>query len=417
MSILSRYFLISLALVLLATVAHAQTRILGTDDPLGYEIRPAAGKLLLSIANGDLDTARALFDGPDDQAVLLRAEIDCVGAAKSLKQALDSRFPSLDDRGNIEMSDVLRAQIGLLTKRSILVNGDRASIEAGALTASGMELHRVAGQWKVTHLTACHGNSGAMTDFYREFTSALKTVQQDVTSGKISSRLGAENALNERMKPTMVRIVRPPRAAPSTVPIWPRPLRASELRELITEKTVSTKLVQVIAEIPSMPWMWRSSFATFINWEELGLSVSLDARGTTLNAILLYAQGVDGYGQYRGELPSGLAFGQRRKDVEKNLGSPVRSAGGEDYWAEYPHLGISVTYLGRSSRDPESVIQQIALFPEDKSAPSDTVDATRISFRLVAQSDDDNAAVENLIDPDVPKGGEALRIRREVLIR
>lgn len=45
-------------------------------------------------------------------------------------------------------------------------------------------------------------------------------------------------------------------------------------------------------------------------------------------AFHLHADGHEGYGQYRGDLPGGVVFGDEAPDVLRKLGDPVRSGGG-----------------------------------------------------------------------------------------
>ncbi|WP_404424958.1 hypothetical protein [Nibricoccus sp. IMCC34717] len=60
----------------------------------------------------------------------------------------------------------------------------------------------------------------------------------------------------------------------------------------------------------------------------LGVKDSSFAKDLFLTGVHFYSAGRDGYNQYEGELPNGIAFGQTRDEVLKKLGPPAESGGG-----------------------------------------------------------------------------------------
>jgi hypothetical protein len=104
----------------------------------------------------------------------------------------------------------------------------------------------------------------------------------------------------------------------------------------------------------------------FYNWKSKGLSLSF-VRGK-LVYIVLYAKGADGFKQYAGELPLGLAFSDTREMVEANLGPPRTSGGGGviEFWAEYKKHGFKITYTSEDMSDMLNRIHHIGLIPTRK---------------------------------------------------
>jgi hypothetical protein len=66
----------------------------------------------------------------------------------------------------------------------------------------------------------------------------------------------------------------------------------------------------------------------YLNFEERGLSLATDET-SRIESIFLYAEGRDGYRQYRGNMPHGLAFDVDREASRRMLGQPSDTGGGE----------------------------------------------------------------------------------------
>jgi hypothetical protein len=89
----------------------------------------------------------------------------------------------------------------------------------------------------------------------------------------------------------------------------------------------------------------------FYSWKSKGLSLGF--HHAKLTAVHMYAEGEDGFNQYKGSLPASLSFADTRGDVEAKLGVPDRSnsAGGR-CWVEYKRRGVSITF---DSNDPKKL--------------------------------------------------------------
>src|SRR5687768_6660770 len=63
----------------------------------------------------------------------------------------------------------------------------------------------------------------------------------------------------------------------------------------------------------------RIPATSYYSFKDKGVSIRLDERGF-IGSIFFYAEGTDGFRQFRGLLPYGLDFTMTRADVEKALG-------------------------------------------------------------------------------------------------
>jgi hypothetical protein len=105
----------------------------------------------------------------------------------------------------------------------------------------------------------------------------------------------------------------------------------------------------------------------FHSWKSKGISLWFNERNR-LQTIFLYAEGADGFRQYRGELPGGLRFADTRGDVEKKLGKP-EEVGGEGviaFWADYKSKGILVAYVSKDVSDLKNGIHHIVVYAPQK---------------------------------------------------
>ena len=162
-----------------------------------------------------------------------------------------------------------------------------------------------------------------------------------------------------------------------------------------------------------------------------GIDLVVDERDA-VQTIILYdaAKGVDGrgdIGRYKGSLPHGLSFDDGRDGAVAKLGPPVTSSGSDGlerdldtfpprYDAEYPHLGLSLRYVGDWRTDPHVRIKNLVLFAQ-QAAPDDKADKTppRLRFQLVAKAGDADAVRVPMLRPN-RLDGDALTLERRVFL-
>lgn len=109
------------------------------------------------------------------------------------------------------------------------------------------------------------------------------------------------------------------------------------------------------------PEIDRSSGTCYYNFKSTGISLKLDAQDE-LDTIVLYAEGADGFQQYKGDLPLGLTFQLTRKEIEGILGPPDSSGGGAiNIWTSYLSKGLVITYNTKRSDDVEARVYDISI--------------------------------------------------------
>jgi hypothetical protein len=112
----------------------------------------------------------------------------------------------------------------------------------------------------------------------------------------------------------------------------------------------------------------------FHDLEKNGISLSF-IKGTLVH-IFYYNFAIDGYSQYKGELPFQLSFDLTRREVESRIGKPDNTVEGvEDKWFGgamsvrtrvcYSSKRIGVTYKTTTSEDLNAKIAIVTLNNED----------------------------------------------------
>jgi hypothetical protein len=107
------------------------------------------------------------------------------------------------------------------------------------------------------------------------------------------------------------------------------------------------------------------------SWKRHGTSMSFNAENR-VETVFLYSKGVDGFGQFGGELPHKIQFNDTRKTIEEKLGKPdsTGSVTGKRscFWTKYRKLGILVTYRSADPDDNQNTIANVGLFSPEKGA-------------------------------------------------
>lgn len=98
------------------------------------------------------------------------------------------------------------------------------------------------------------------------------------------------------------------------------------------------------------------------SWNAEGVSLRFNGENQ-LECIYLYADGMDGFKEYKGELPAGLSFADNADAVEKKLGRPAEVLGGcgVHCWREYPAKGLAVTFQTKDCEDRKARVAWLVL--------------------------------------------------------
>jgi hypothetical protein len=411
--------------------ALAGPQLIVSSDPRGAEVRAAAKEFYEKVAAGDAAGAKAMFDGPAEQAELLQAHLRFVVAGDELQRTLAAKFGKVNEQVAMFGRAMVQPRADQVAGEGMTLNGDRASMARVSPLDCGTDLRRVGGKWKVTHLTTITWKTASFTRFLNAGAAAADEVRGKVASGEVTSVASAQAEIEKQIRPEFLAFFQaeepmatgagPARTQPAPAPV----ASAVDLQQLIGKKFASPEVQRVFESLPGAPHVSTFSepiSALYLSSPELGLELAFHLPGGILTGVSLYAEGSSGFTQYPGTLPAGLSFADLRADAEKKLGPPPESGGGSvtPYHADYPEQGIDTTYAKLAAKDPANPIAYVSLFaPHAPAAAQPTTRplGPRVTLRLVAANSPLNdPAVEMLPVAFGPDRGTTLPVSREVLI-
>jgi SecD-like export protein len=197
---------------------------------------------------------------------------------------------------------------------------------------------------------------------------------------------------------------------------------AERLRSLMGRQISSPQVGDFIDSLTVTPGLGEYSTVVFVNVPELGFDLSFKQPGGRLQAVHLYGSGAGvRFGRYTGALPAGLAFGQKRIDVERRLGRPASFSGWIESGisAEYPNLKLLVQYDPGPVRNPRARLTVVTLI-ETPAFPGATTrpfgePPPQLAIRAVLD-EHDPAPADRLADPNDPAGIVTLRVSRDAIV-
>ena len=251
----------------------AGPRILLPNDPEGDDVRAAAKAFYEKLADGDGAGAKAMFDGPPDQSDLLDAYLRFVTTTERLRQTMGAKFGNAAGERVKEFGgSLVRVRAEQVPQELTSINGDLASVATLSALNCGSDLHRVGGNWKVTHLTTQRPKTRAMIRFLEAAADAADEVRGRVDSGKLADAEAAVRALDERVRPGALEFLSPsaagspPTTSPaegSAAPPTTAPavevvgaVGAAEVRELIGMTFASPAVQKLIGRMPGARPTW-----------------------------------------------------------------------------------------------------------------------------------------------------------------
>jgi hypothetical protein len=145
-----------------------------------------------------------------------------------------------------------------------------------------------------------------------------------------------------------------------------RGTQTDAILRIIGQKQDSPGLRELLHTVKTRPEISKFSDCYFHSYKEHGISLRFNTRGR-VDAVILYAEGADGYGQYAGDPPYGIHLTDTRADVEQKLGEAPKSGPGVNwpFWVTYPDLGLHVTYWGKSPTDLSNRIHHLLIREPD----------------------------------------------------
>lgn len=134
--------------------------------------------------------------------------------------------------------------------------------------------------------------------------------------------------------------------------------------------TLSSKLGMDINSDEMKTWMAglgtaqvdKFSTGDYYNYKPVGISLLFNPQNQ-LSSIFFYAEGADGFKEYKGDLPFGLTFKMTRKEIEDSLGMPD-SAGGDgviNFWESYDSKGLGISYNTKKTGDMKAKMHDLSI--------------------------------------------------------
>lgn len=417
----------SCLLVLLVTAsAIAKPRIAGTGDAEGDAVRAAAVMVIQKIAEGDAAGALAEFHGTADDGKLLEADLRLVTASKALQQAVMRKFGGVEDLDEVVCDRIVQAWANQIPSRIVIVSGDWAGVSEGFFLQSGVLLHKSEGRWQVVGLALRSGPRDSLEKFASEAAGKLDHLRHGVSDGSLASVAAVKKECEATVGASFLAWSRAQGWPGESTPPEPKPLGMSlsgeQLTGLIGQKVSSDLFQSLVGSMPGLPRVYQSRDAFWLNSDAAGLEVQCRTTVPTVRLVTVYVREAHGFAGYTGELPFGLRSSDRRRDVERKLGRPMESSGGDgwSYRAIYRKLGLDIEYDTKSARDGDGQIQTLTLRTGDPQAAKAEQDGkapvhNRLSLRLVdftAPGKD----VERLVDLDAGNGATLPVSQKPILV-
>jgi hypothetical protein len=397
----------------------------GPGDPEIREIINTAAEFLTALGEGNETKARNLFVGTAKQAELMDAHVRLVRASGQLVPRLKSKFGDRPEFTALDARNIVAVRTEGLKVKFVIVNGDRAAVAAGLIYDRGMSLRRIDGKWRVEALSLRPRDDASLRVLMDALATAIANAHamlardEGVTWEQLSQEIESQfaPALQRSIESDWPRVAPiDPADAPSLPAGW-TPISLERLRAAFAHKLTEPEASKLISSLPGLPIVTETRESIFVTSPEAGLSFHFAGKDGSLMSISFGNEGFDGYRVFRGDLPGKLSFHDVRRDVERKLGRPAQSSGGDlvEYSADYG--GIYVGYQGSNLRDPANRIANVVLFSANPIAEQGVRSAPaprpRLTLHLVAQPGRENDAnVQRLQQLD----NATLPVRKEVLL-
>jgi len=141
------------------------------------------------------------------------------------------------------------------------------------------------------------------------------------------------------------KLTEPQTEAPSVPPVLDD--FSKQLLALIGRNTKSREIQDFLRTLKGKREIDKFDDCYYYTYKEQGIELRFN-NDDTLDTFFFFKKDKN-HEEYEGKLPIGLSISDTRSDIERKLGKPPDSGGGEvtECWTSYPKLGISVTYADR----------------------------------------------------------------------
>jgi hypothetical protein len=95
----------------------------------------------------------------------------------------------------------------------------------------------------------------------------------------------------------------------------------------------------------------------------LGIEFNLNSHNF-VDRVWMYPPGTDGGPGYKGALPNGLTWSDRRADVDRKLGGPAKliNVFDDEYSVDYTRLRVLVKFNATSTQDTKAMINYVLVY-------------------------------------------------------
>ena len=169
----------------------------GSDDR-AKPMKQALAALIKEIDGGDFEKAKALYAGSGADLDLLKAYVDGVATAKTMRAAMQAKFGDHLKRPLAGLdSDVTRMAVCDFNSVIFLDDPDRASSSANSPLGVGIEFKRVGGDWKVLSLASAPDSAEEHLTRLKNYITAVGTIAENLKSGAYNTPQDAAKAADE----------------------------------------------------------------------------------------------------------------------------------------------------------------------------------------------------------------------------
>lgn len=406
-----------LSALLAGQVASAQApRLARPGDVETDPVRVTAADFYTRLAAGDVASARQLMTASGDGAKAVEAMANSVTALDRMVATLSAKFGASDTlKPWLEAGAAYkRRQAGEARQKLVLIAGDQACLAGTAFADPAIRFRKEGGVWKVVSLVPLGDPEDPYVALNNRLAAAADTVRTRTETGgfyriepalqefaRLSDEAMAEfNKSLDTLPDTAV--------APATIAQLPT---ADSLAGLVGKTLDSADITTFVSSLNCPGEVMAAAEGTSLRFPAAGISMDFEPKGQALTGMTLHNQGDGGFARYPGALPAGLLFGARRAVVEQVVGAPVWSLGDEEFAADFPARGLTLTFKGKGPRDGDAELQKMNVAAPRQDAPPAL---KGLALQLVA-APTDSPVMETPYLAAPPGGAASLRLQTAAL--
>ncbi|MFI5379706.1 MAG: hypothetical protein ACHRHE_10440 [Tepidisphaerales bacterium] len=165
------------------------------SDARAEPMKQALAALVEQIEGGDFDKAKAVYAGDKADVELLKAYVDGVATAKTMRAAMHSKFGDYF-KERLPALDTKVARMAVYDHNSVIFldDPDRAASSADSPLGVGIEFKRVDGKWKVLSLASAPNTAQEHLARLQKYILTVRAITEKTKSGAYRDAKEAEIA-------------------------------------------------------------------------------------------------------------------------------------------------------------------------------------------------------------------------------